>query len=334
MAVAESSAPGRVSAPAGLVRRGRAFGLEVESTYDIPALAAVGPVSSLRRTVCRDQDVVELERSWPDEGVEHPVDVRFPDGRLFMSISRHSERGYRIWAPRHGRHIVSADGREIRSALPRRATLAWQRLFFAQTLPLAAALQGLEMLHASAVGIGGQAVAFTAASGTGKSSLAAHLIATGATFLTDDVLALEHAQLGVLAHPGPARAGVSSRELRSMTPAGRNRLGRRVGSTDKPHFEPPPAPVALPLAILYRLNRSPGLARLGLREQVPPEPRAVLASSFLTYLRTRDRLLNQLAICDRLTVSVRVYDLDIPSSVSARATAGFVLEQTERILAE
>ncbi|MCP9485219.1 MAG: hypothetical protein MSC30_05135 [Gaiellaceae bacterium MAG52_C11] len=329
MAVAEQAAAGLTAAAAS--HRGRAFGLDVRSTFDIPALSG-GAGSSARLTVCHEQDAVDLERDWPRTGVEHPVDLRFPDGRLFMSIDRHPERGYRIWAPRHGRHVVSPDGREIRSALPRRSALGWQRLFFAQTLPLAAALQGLEVLHASAVGIGGRAVAFTAASGTGKSSLAAHLVAAGATFLTDDVLALEPGPDGALAHPGPARAGVSAHELRSMTAVGRDRLGRRVGSTDKPHFEPSQASSALPLAILFRLSRSSRFARLSLREQLPPEPKTVLGSSFLTYLRTRQRLLNQLAICERVTGSARLYDLEIPASVSAREAASFVLEHAKKVL--
>ncbi len=332
MAVTEPAARVGSATPAGTLLQGRAFGLEVASTYDIPALSGGAGSEGARRTVCREREVDELERGWPREDVEHCVDLRFPDGRLFMSVERHPELGYRIWAPRHGRHIVSADGREIGSALPRRTPLAWQRLFFAQTLPLAAGLQGLEVLHASAVGIEGKAVAFTAPSGTGKSSLAAHLVAAGATFLTDDVLALERGPRGVLAHPGPARAGVAAHELRSMTPDGRNRLGRRVGAADKSYFAPPPALSALPLALLYRVTRSPRLARLELREQVPPEPRTVLASSFLSYLDTKERLLNQLAICDRVASSVRLYDLELPASVSAQAAAAFVLEHREQVL--
>ncbi len=330
MAVAE---PAALVGLAAATFRGEAFGIEVQSPYDIPALTR-SSASPARRTVCSEQPVMELEREWPSQDVEHLVDVRFPDNRLFMSVDRHPERGYRIWAPRHGRHVVSPDGREIQSALPRRAALAWQRLFFAQTLPLAAALQGLELLHASAVSLGGRAIAFAALSGTGKSSLAAHLVASGAAFLTDDVLALERGMNGVVAHPGPARASISSHELRSMTLVERKLLGQQVGATDKPLFEPPTGASALPLAVLYRLSRGTRFARLRLREQIPPEPRAVLASSFLTYLHTRERMLNQLAICARLTSSVRVYDFEIPASASARTAAAFVLENSERVLAE
>ena len=80
----------------------------------------------------------------------------------------------------------------IRSALEDREHSRWQRLMFAQALPLAATLQGLALLHASAAEIDGRAFGFIASSGAGKSSLVVHLVATGDTrLLTDDVLALE-----------------------------------------------------------------------------------------------------------------------------------------------
>jgi hypothetical protein len=152
--------------------------------------------------------------------------------------------------------------------------------------------------------------------------------------VTDDVLALECGEEGILAHPGPARASISNRELRSMTPLGRERLGRRVGSTDKSHLEPSPAPAPLPLAILYRVIRQPQLMRPLLREHVPPEPRLVLASSFLSYLDTPERLLNQLSVCERVTSSVRMFDFEIPTSVSASVAAAVAYAHAERVLGE
>lgn len=312
----------------------RAFGLDLHSTYEIPGLAPADGADPVRRTSCSREPADELDRDWLDGGAETSRELRLPDGRLFMSIRRHPRLGYRIWAPRHGRHVVSADGTRIRSALPRRASLGWQRLFFAQPLPLAAALQGLEVLHASAVGIDGRAIAFTAPSGTGKSSLAAHLVAAGATFLTDDVLAVESADGGVLAYPGPARAAVATHEVHLLTPLGRSRLGRRIGATDKPQFEPPLAAAPLPLAIMYRLSRGDGQGRLQFREHVPPEPRLILASCFLPYLRTTERLLNQLSVCAAVTASVRLFDLTIPGSVSAQAAATIALAHAEGVLAE
>jgi ABC-type multidrug transport system fused ATPase/permease subunit len=57
-------------------------------------------------------------------------------------------------------------------------------------LALALALRGQPCLHASAVSIRGQAVAFTAPSGGGKSTLAALACRAGAELVVDDTLAV------------------------------------------------------------------------------------------------------------------------------------------------
>lgn len=325
-------------APADAQRNGgSAFGLRVESTYPIPGLLEHDPGRSgppLRRTVCVQTGAVELERRWPAGEARDAVDLRYPDGRLFMSVRSHTEAGFRIWAPGHGRHLVSLDGTEITSALPRRGGLGWQRLFFAQTLPLAAALQGLEVLHASAVGLDGCAVAFTAPSGTGKSSLAAHLVAAGAEFLTDDVLALEAHEEGVRAHAGPARVSLASDEVRAMTAQGRARIGSRIRSPDKPLFAPLGAVRALPLAILYRVARGPASPQVTFREHDPPRAMPILASSFLSYLQTPRRLQNQLAVCDRVLSTVRTFDLLLPAGTRARDAAALVLAHSREVLSQ
>ena len=81
---------------------------------------------------------------------------------------------------------------------------AWERFLLAQVLPLAAVMAGHEVLHASAVTLGGRALGLAGPSGAGKSTLARLLGTSGATFLTDDVLALSEDENGVRAHPGPA----------------------------------------------------------------------------------------------------------------------------------
>jgi hypothetical protein len=53
------------------------------------------------------------------------------------------------------------------------------------------AMSGRCVLHASAVDLGGRAVAFAGTSGQGKSTMAALFCATGALLVTDDVLPLE-----------------------------------------------------------------------------------------------------------------------------------------------
>lgn len=318
-------------APAEIL--GSAFGLDIESSFPIPALGAAR-ATGRRRARCEAHSARELDERWPDGGAASVLERRYPDGRLFLSVRSHPAAGFRIRAPRHGSHLISPDGTQIQSALPRSNAVGWQRLFFAQALPLAAALQGLEVLHASAVVLDGAAVAFTAPAGTGKSTLAAHLVAAGATFLTDDVLAVEERDGVVDAHGGPARTSVSPAELRTMTAHGRSLLGARAGAADgKTLLEPVVAAGSHPLALLYRVTRSPSHERPAFRPHIPARPLAILASSFLPYLQTPARLRNQLTVCDRIVSTVRTFDLDLPESVPAHEAAALVLDHSASALA-
>ena len=192
MGEADGQRPPRGAATRGDRWRGRAFGIEVAAQLPVPGIPEVNGASELRlTTVMRLVSVAELERQWRGYPVESIIDRRFGDGRLMMSVERADNVGYRIYAPRHGRHLVSNDGTMLCSVLPRVPEWRWQRLMFAQVLPLAAALHGLPLVHASAVALGGRALAFVAPSGTGKTSVAAHLVARGASLLTDDALAVE-----------------------------------------------------------------------------------------------------------------------------------------------
>lgn len=252
------------------------------------------------------------------------VDRKFPDGRLMMRIEAHPEFGYRIWAPRHGRHLVSADGRRISSAFPRLAPWRWERLFFAQVVPLAAALQGLELFHASAVSLHDRVVAFAGGSGMGKTSLAAHLVARGAVLATDDVLALEPAEGGVLAHPGAARASVDEDQLRAMRPEGRRAMGEEIGRSDKVHLALSILERPRPLSLLYFPRRSSDGGRVRITSIDPPEPRLLLAASFLLYLQSAGRLVTHLDVCARIAESVRTYSVLLPSGVAPRDAAAVV----------
>lgn len=63
-------------------------------------------------------------------------------------------------------------------------------------------LRGVTSLHASAVEIGGRAVAFVGTPGAGKSTTAAIFAQNGCSMLTDDIVALEKQGPHFLVHPG------------------------------------------------------------------------------------------------------------------------------------
>jgi hypothetical protein len=260
---------------------------------------------------------------WRREGAELLHERRYPSGRRVITIHRHPDVGFRVAAPGYGRHLISADGSQIDSALPDGRGWRWQRLLFAQVLPLAATLRGFEVVHASAVAIDGRAVAFLAPSGHGKTSTAAHLVGRGAAFVADDVVALEPTPRAVLAHPGAALAAIDPAELDSMTPAARSRIGKRVGRAGKDYVAISPAHQPLPLAAVYFLGR-------GARSTVEIDggsetaPQAWLASSFVMYLQTPDRLLRHLDMAARLSSDVPAFELRVPPGVGAADVAAAV----------
>ena len=180
------------------------------------------------------------------------------EGALLLTVDRHPELGYLIEAAGHGSHLLSPDGRATcRPAVG--ADWQWHRLFFAQVLPTAAALQGLEILHASAVAIAGEAIAIVSASGGGKSSVAGHMVARGAGFVTDDVLAVERADGSLLAHPGAAFARLEEADLERMP-----QLGPHLHLADKVHVAVHPVSDALPLGRLVFLERCEEADRISL----------------------------------------------------------------------
>jgi hypothetical protein len=295
--------------------RGRAFGISVTSGFPIPELPAGRPPRGAPRTTLDRAEPGELERDWPGQGAERLIERVHLNGRLMMAVERHGEAGFHVWAPRYGRHLVSSDGSAVRSALPAVAAWRWERLLFAQVLPLAAALRGRELFHASAVALGPSAFAFVGLSGSGKSSLAAHLVATGATLVTDDVLALEPTPDGVLAHPGTSLTGVARHELAAMGGRGEARLGSRLGEADKVYLSARVAARPLPLRALYYLT--PGRGR---RVEMRPSgslPERLLGSSFIAYLRSPEHLVEHLEACRHLAATVPVLELSVPPAVAA-----------------
>jgi hypothetical protein len=132
-------------------------------------------------------------------------------------------------------------------------------------------------------------VAVSAASGTGKSSTAAHLIAHGAEFFTDDVLALEVIDGEIVAFAGPQIAGLVEHEALAIDPARRERLGEYLGMSDKQLRRPALAQTSLPLGALYLLERDPDVEAVTIDALDTSGTAMLLASAFIPHLSTDAR---------------------------------------------
>lgn len=243
---------------------------------------------------------------------------RKPDGSVNFQIESDREAGFRFWGPEYGTSVLSRDGGTLLGAVGDGGKDEWQRFLIAQALPFAAVLRGLEVLHASAVIVGGEAVALSGHSGSGKTSLALELCRRGADFLTDDVLALERVGEELVGHPGPPVAGVDQAEaerLDGVEPAGtpevlavnsRERVTRATASA---------APA--PLRTLFFLDRRPdGPAQP--RFEVAADAQMLLASTFNLVLTGAQRLERLLDAC-ALLAGCRVERVSCASAVDVAA---------------
>jgi hypothetical protein len=309
---------------------GRAFGIHVEANFQIPELPPGARAGDWPRTRLESAELENLRRAWPGDGALRLVDRRFTDGRQMMVVEHDEEAGYLVSAPQYGLHVVDGDGSRVSCALPAGPAWRWERLLFAQVLPLAAALAGRTLFHASAVAIGGAVLAFTGPVRAGKSSVAAHLVAGGAELVTDDVLALEANGHDVLAFPGIGMIAVDPRELASMSRSGRDRLGDRLGGSEKAYLAAPVADDPGVLCGVYFLARG-GRGSITI-EQVAAEPSRLLGSGFITYLRSPRQLVRHLEVCARVADTVPAFDVSAAASAAATDVAAAVEAHARDVL--
>jgi hypothetical protein len=297
---------------------GTAFGLTVDAPEGLDLVDALAAGTADRRVEIVVEDAARLTAELRSRPRACLLDRRFPSGGQMLRIEHFEGLGYLVAAPRYGRHLISPDGCRIRSALPRVPALQWQRLFFAQVLPLAAVLQGLEILHASAVVVDGGAVGFVAASGTGKTSLAVNLAATGAELLTDDVLAIDVGTARPTAYAGARLVNVARNEYAELDAAARRRVGAVVGRTEKVHLRPADIRPTAPLAALYFLRRDSSRAGpVDIRLDARDDARLVLGSGFISYMSEPQHMLAHLEASARLARDVPTFVVTVPAGRDA-----------------
>jgi hypothetical protein len=252
----------------------------------------------------------------------------FTDGSPMLTVDHLAGVGYRIWAPYHGRHVVSEDGRRIHSAPPRRAGWWWQRLLLAQVLPIAATLQGLELLHASAVAFGERTIAITAEAGSGKTSLAAHLLDLDGELVADDVLALQLVDDRVVAHPGVGLVNIDPVQRATLGPRAAALLAESVGEGDKLYVLARLVDRPLPLSAVYFLHRDESFKTLRI-VTAEEAARRLLGSGFISYLASAERLLGHFEVYSRIAETIPPFVIQSPLQMSPKELAARVREHGE-----
>lgn len=240
--------------------------------------------------------------------------------------------GYLLYAPGFARILVAQDGIEVLCD-PEPGSAEWSTLIHAQALPLAATLRGLEVLHASGVVLNdgtsaGRAALFAGPQGAGKSSLAAGLLRSGASLLSDDIVAMQTSDGMLIAHPGPDLLQLRPEEHDRLSAQERGTLGTARVVLGKQRFKPSQVAPPVPFGALFLLERSPG----------PPiekiqaiDPFALLACTFNLSVRTPERLTRHLDLAVSLASTGHIYRLRIQSGIDATQLAEIVLQSLREI---
>ena len=216
---------------------------------------------------------------------------------------------------------ISPDGRRIACRVldrcPRETLLVY---LLGQVLSFALVKRGVEPLHATAVMIDGEAVAFVGDCGYGKSTLGAAFLQEGCALLTDDLLVVTERGGRVSAYPGPARIkllpGVARRLL------GRTTVGTPMNAGTTKLVIPldgggaAPGPGPFPLRAIYVLNAPRERSRrTGIAIRSLPPRRAFLAvvrNTFNPVVAEPARLGRLLDQAARLALKVPLKSLSFP----------------------
>lgn len=280
------------------------FGLDI-CGHDLPAVLTAARAQPTGRRLSLLVDPGERPGvEW--EGGSLVGIQRSADGSDLFRIEEHPRLGYLLGSDEHGRHLLDPSGRTLRCMPQGGGPSDWQRFLIAQVLPFAAVLQGLEVLHASAVAVGGKALALLGVSQAGKTSLAVELCGLGAAFVADDVLAVEAQGEVLLAHPGTPLAALGrgpDEQLRAMNAAACPTIVADVMWLD-------------------RRTDGPGEPAFETLCQATP----LLASTFNLTIRREERLRRLLEVC-AVAARARVHRVLAGPGVSAPTLARAVFER-------
>lgn len=129
----------------------------------------------------------------------------------------------------------------IEDVLASGAQMAWQLY-----------MRGFLVLHASAVQVGGAAVAFVGGSGRGKSTMATLMCSAGARILTDDLLRVDLAEDGPLARLGSSELRLRKGADTLAAAFGDAPPSRRTSADDRSILQPDRmADDSIPLRAIY-----------------------------------------------------------------------------------
>ena len=215
--------------------------------------------------------------------------------------------------------VISADGRQVEAwPAPATGTETLEHLLLDQVLPRILAQQGQLVLHAGAVRVGDQAIAFIGDSGSGKSTLTASFHAAGYSLLCDDGLVLTNEEGVTLALPTyrslrlwPVSIASLYAQAPAVAPMAHYSSKRRIMSKDMETS----GTVPLSLASLYVLQSKAHTDDLGISlGRLSPRAAcmAIISNSFQLDVTDRRHSADVFADASRVAQNLPVFALAYP----------------------
>jgi len=317
----------------------RAYGLSLLSDHDIPGLKP--------STVTEPVDVTI---HWlgsapipfpPLEDLYDTAESRDATGRPLLVVRRSTDgRRYSFDYSDGTQFLIADDGREVWARWSDPLTSEDTATYLlGPVLGFMLRLRGRLCLHASAVALGDDAVAFAGPSGEGKSTLAAWLVSQGFKAVAEDILPLRWDAGRVWADPGPPLIRLWQPSVQSLFGAP-DSMPLMTPNWDK-RFQPLSTQAGtfmadrVPLRVIYLLaGREPGRRAAQIRSLTPQAALLALVSN--TYA---NRLLDvamrarEFQLLGQMLSVVPVRELQLPDDFSLLDAAGHeMLEDAGRVV--
>jgi Serine kinase of the HPr protein, regulates carbohydrate metabolism len=302
----------------------RLFGLAVESDRALPGLRTIAPVSA-----CDVRLVCQFPPPQRESGVERAA--------MFVSADRDESGqpsvqvwelgqpdGFRFRYYDGTEFIVNRAATEVRANWAMHSTLEDTCTYLlGPVFGFVLRLRGITSLHASAVVVGGAAVALAGPAGAGKSTLATMFALAGHTVLTDDVSPLIERGDAILVQPAYPH-------LRLWPPAAEALFGtadalpRLTPNWEKRYFDVAEqgagfAAAPLPLGAVYLLSgresaNAPRIESISPREALL----ALVANTYVNYLLDADMRAREFLLLRRIVEQIPVRRV-VPHTAATQA---------------
>jgi hypothetical protein len=298
-----------------------AFGLSLHSNLHLPGLIAMdfsastpevqmhlGALPHTAKEVrLSPKELVYASYNASDSG-EPALRVWQVDGGALFSLSY--ANGMQFW--------LDQRGTEIWASWPETSSVNEAATYLlGPVLGVLLRLRGIVCIHASAVAVGGNAIAFVGPAGAGKSTTAAIFALRGCAVISDDIVALAEELDTFLVPPAyphvrlwPDSVGMlygSPDRLPRFVPDWEKRcltLGR-----DELKFEDR----SLPLGVIYLLQERTSDSRSLIGSvSLPNAFMALVANSYATQILDRQMRAKEFDVLSRLVPRVPVYSLEAP----------------------